>query len=110
MNILLSLKKHCIHTAAKKKYERSISRYFKNISQSTSEAIDTIEKEIDILHYFLENADIVKIRSKYPDLSGKRNIDVTLITSQSSDKWQLQYDNQAVPVIWLKSTPVRQKD
>jgi len=100
MTIELLLKNYCIQTAAKKKYEQSISQYFKNVSQLSSEALENIEKKIDILQYFLENADIGQIRSRYPDLNGKKTITVTLISSVLPHEWKLQYENVYVPVIW----------
>ncbi|MBF0451939.1 MAG: hypothetical protein HQK75_14635 [Candidatus Magnetomorum sp.] len=100
MNIELSLKNYCIQTSAKKKYEQSISHYFKQASLANDTELLNSEKEIDILKYFLENADMGHIRSKYPELNGKQNITVTLISSDQPETWQLHYHTQAVHVIW----------
>jgi pentose-5-phosphate-3-epimerase len=96
LKIELSLKNYCIHTAAKKCYERAISQYFKKNQSNHAH----IEKEIDNLKYFLENADVGQIRSIYPELSGKSRMDVNLLIADQPKKWQIQFLDQIVDVIW----------
>ncbi|KPA18573.1 hypothetical protein MHK_001204 [Candidatus Magnetomorum sp. HK-1] len=102
MNIQLTLKRYCIQTAAKKKYERSISLYFKQKSPSDHPKRIHFEKEIENLKFFLENADFGQIRSNYVELNGKKKIDAILIISDQPDKWQLNFCNQLVFVLWKK--------
>jgi len=96
MRIELSLKNYCIHTAAKKYYERAISQYFKKAQSNNAD----LEKAIDNLKYFLENADMGRIRSMYPDLSGKARLDVILIIADQPKMWHIQFLDRIVDVIW----------
>ena len=100
MNIQLKLKNFCVQTAARRMYEHNISSYFKQKLPSNDLNITNLEKKIDNLKYFLENADFSQIRSKYKELSGKKQIDITLRISEKSDNWQFQFCNQTVSVIW----------
>jgi len=96
MKIELSLNNYCIHTAAHKYQERAISRYFTNMKRDK----ELLEKEIDNLQYFLENVDAAQMRSKYPELSGKNKLVVTLIIADQPSMWQIQFSDQIVDVIW----------
>jgi len=96
MRIKLTLKNYCIHTAAKKYYERAIVQYFKKKQSDRT----YLEKEIDNLKYFLENVNISHIRSSYPELSGKSRLDVILIIEDQTKMWQIQFLGQIVDVIW----------
>jgi len=78
MKIKLKLEKHCIKTEAKKKYERLISQYFKKIKLKEDYNLLQLEKKIEGLKYFLENADFKYLRSTYPCLSGTQSINITI--------------------------------
>jgi len=97
MKIILNLKNYCIHKAAKKYYERAISQYFATQSQWHRAHL---EKEIDNLKYFLENADVGQLRSSYPLLNGQTRLSATLIITDHPDMWQIQFLDQMVDVIW----------
>jgi 5'-deoxynucleotidase YfbR-like HD superfamily hydrolase len=96
MKIKLSLKHYCIHTAAKKYQDRAIYQYFKKSQSSKAH----VEKEIDNLKFFLENADVGQIRSKYPELSGKNRLDAILTIADQPKMWQIQFMDKIVDVIW----------
>ena len=96
MKIELSLKNYCIHKAAQKYHERAIFRYLKKAQSNPAR----LEKEIDNLKYFLENADVGQMRSKYPELSGKTRLDAILIVADQPKMWQIQFSDQIVDVIW----------
>jgi hypothetical protein len=67
MEIFLDLKKHCIQTAIKRKYNQRISKYFKiNKSENT----EIIEAQIALLKEALENLNFSYLRSTYPELQG----------------------------------------
>jgi len=104
MKIKFVLQKHCIHTAARRYYEKTISQYFKKTT-SLSVNRDCLEKDIDILQYFLENADISQIRSKYPDLNGQKVLTIILdIPDLKNPKtWQFKYLDQHIDIIWKQS-------
>jgi hypothetical protein len=67
MTITLDLKKHCIQTAIKRKYNHLISNYFK---LKTSENTEIIESEISLLKEALENFYFSWLRAKNPELQG----------------------------------------
>ncbi|MDA3897489.1 MAG: hypothetical protein PF482_15240 [Desulfobacteraceae bacterium] len=67
MRIILNLKKHCIQTAIKRKYNQLISNYFK---LNPTENTEIIESEISLLKEALENFDFSWLRTTYPELQG----------------------------------------
>lgn len=67
MEIILDLKKHCIQTAIKRKYNQLISNYFK---LKTPENTEKFDPEISLLKEALENFDFSLLRSTYPELQG----------------------------------------
>lgn len=67
MEIILDLKKHCIQTAIKRKYNQLISDYFK---LKTAENTEVFESEISLLKNTLENFDFRWLRAKNPELQG----------------------------------------
>ena len=73
MKIKLDLKKHCIETELKRLYNQSLSQYFKPGSNPKQ-----TEETIDVIKSVLENSNISKLRSKYPELSGNSEADIAL--------------------------------
>jgi hypothetical protein len=72
MEFFFNLKDHCVETEGKQMYERMIRCY---LSKScTEEEKSAIESQMDLLKYFLENADFRKIRSAYPSLAGNGDV------------------------------------
>jgi len=67
MEIILDLKKHCIQTAIKRKYNQLISKYFK-LNKHENTAI--IESEISLLKDALEHLDFSHLRTTYTELQG----------------------------------------
>lgn len=65
MLIELDLRHHCIETAVKKQYNKSISQYFKTGSDKNK-----LEKQIDILKTVLEKCDFTHLRATYSELAG----------------------------------------
>ncbi|MBW1615252.1 MAG: hypothetical protein JRJ49_01710 [Deltaproteobacteria bacterium] len=85
MNIILDLKKgSCIKRSAKKKYETVLNDYFSKTVSKDKKAL--MEKEIEALKFFLENADFSGIRSAYKELSGVKNIRVALLFDKEDYK------------------------
>lgn len=116
MNISLHLKKQCIQTAAKNRYEMLMRSYFKNHKSrltdksrasdkkieadksrigkiSTIEEKEKIETEIEYLLFFLENADFAYLRHAYPQLSGVEDISVVLQIKRNSNSCKDIIDN-----------------
>ncbi|MBW1650883.1 MAG: hypothetical protein JRJ44_09485 [Deltaproteobacteria bacterium] len=84
MKIVLDLRGFCIKKSAEKKYERALNKYFnKKISEDKKAAI---EKEIEALKFFLQNADFSKLRGRYKELSGVKNIRVALLVGKQDYK------------------------
>ena len=76
MEFRFNLNKHCVETESKKIYERLIKRYLdKNCSGKEK---GDIEERMEVLKFFLENADFQTLRSAYPNLSGNVDKLVTL--------------------------------
>jgi len=63
--ISLDLSKHCIKTEIKKQYEKKLSFCLKN------KADEETEDMVEILREILETKDLVALRGKYRELSGK---------------------------------------
>jgi hypothetical protein len=77
MKIKLNLKKHCVETELKRLYNQSLFQYFKPGSNQKQ-----IEKIIEVIKSVLENSNISKLRSKYPELSGNSEADIVLTTDR----------------------------
>ncbi len=74
MRIGLELTKYCIETASRKAYERLIRKLMKR--QCADQML--IEAQLEILQYFLENADFSYLRSEYKILGGIDPVRITL--------------------------------
>jgi len=96
LKIDLKITKHCIQTEAKKKYEALISKYFKK-NTPEAEKEDCLKK-IDALKFFLSNADINNLRSKYPELSGQTEIKACLCFPASYKEMYIEtIDKKIIP-------------
>ena len=71
MQIKLDLNNHCIETELKKKYNQSISKYFKNKSSDTD-----LERQIENLNVALTTLDFGRLRKEFPALAGHHSDDV----------------------------------
>jgi hypothetical protein len=65
MKIRLDLSKHCIETAIRKQYHKTLSRYFK-----TPEQGEELLAELEALIHALESFDFQLLRRTYPELEG----------------------------------------
>ncbi len=119
MKISLHLKKQCIQTAAKNRYEMLMRSYFKKHKRSLVdnsivtgkntevdkscieknskiEDKEKIETEMLYLLFFLENADFAYLRHAYPQLSGIEDILVTIQVNHNSSSNKLNNHAQDV--------------
>jgi len=71
MKFKIDLKNHCIETALKGLYNRAISNYFKHPTKIN-------ESQIASLELALKNLNFSMLRSKYPELSGGYEEQITL--------------------------------
>jgi len=73
MQITLNLKKYCIETELKKRYNQSISEYFKTRPPNTN-----LEQQIENLKIALTTLDFGRLRKEFPVLSGHHDDEVIL--------------------------------
>ncbi len=100
MKIVFRLKKHCIETESKLKYERLIHTYFSNTCPEND--VRKMERQIEALKFFLEHADFPKLRSVYPELSGNNELPFTLVIPNNYRKIKINIDNRIVYPEWKK--------
>ncbi len=75
MKIRLDLSKHCIETAIRKQYHKTLSRYFK-----TSEQREALQAELEVLIQALESFDFRLLRRTYPEMEGHAGHEIILET------------------------------
>ncbi|MBW2592634.1 MAG: hypothetical protein JRE58_06490 [Deltaproteobacteria bacterium] len=75
MILKLDLRHHCIETAIRKLYNKSISQYFK-----TSADKEKLEKQIDILKTALEKCDFTYLRRTHSELAGHCGANAAITT------------------------------
>ena len=73
MKIILDLSNHCIETELKKRYNQSISEYFRNKSSDKN-----LERRIENLKTALMTLDFGRLRKEFPVLAGHHNVKVIL--------------------------------
>lgn len=78
MKIVLNLKKHCIETEIKRRYNHSLSQYFKADADK-----EVLEQEIGMLKTALENFDFPALRSGHKALAGNSGAMVELVGSDT---------------------------
>jgi hypothetical protein len=98
MEIKLELKKHCIQTEAKKKYEKLMGEYFKKAASGRNLSI--LENQIEALVYFLEHADFQYLRSTYTFLNGNQGgEEAVLHIPDALEDMKLIHDNKVIDII-----------
>ena len=85
MKIRLDLSRHCIETATRKQYHKTISRYFK-----TPDHREQLQAELEVLILAMERFDFSFLRRAYPELEGHGTHEVVL-----------EADDRNAPVIRL---------
>lgn len=95
MEIILDLKKHCIQTAIKRKYNQLISNYFK---LKTPENTGKFESEISLLKEALENFDFSRLRSTYPELQGG-GTDTIMISAGTDNNITISINDRIIHAI-----------
>ncbi|GAB6886646.1 hypothetical protein JCM13304A_01440 [Desulfothermus okinawensis JCM 13304] len=83
------LKNHCIETALKRLYNKSISEYFKNPTKSN-------ENKLSYLELALKNLDFPSLRSTYPELNG--NLDSPIEINFKQDKIIIKIPGRKSPI------------
>jgi hypothetical protein len=83
MEIELIFHGHCIETAARRRYERSLARCLKDRDAAVAE--EETELRLEGLKYFLEHGDFGYLRSHFPELNGNAPARVVLKFSERLD-------------------------
>mmetsp|Transcript_4917 Transcript_4917/g.2744 ORF Transcript_4917/g.2744 Transcript_4917/m.2744 type:complete len:103 (+) Transcript_4917:8612-8920(+) len=99
MEIILTLKQHCIKTAAKRRYEQLINKCFSNKCSDHEKML--IEPEIEALRFFLDNADFVRLRGIYPELSGFNELPITLLIPDNQHEMKIIYNGKIIKPEWI---------
>jgi hypothetical protein len=73
VELILDLKRHCIETAIRRRYDQALGAYFKQ-----EDARPRLEKDIELLLEALETLDFPALRGTYCPLAGKTEAPVTL--------------------------------
>ena len=87
MEIRLDLSHHCIQTAARKKYERLLSLYWQKTTVTSEQTF--LEKQIEVLKFFLEQANFMSLRSRYAVLNGGHDQLVVLSVGENLDEMKI---------------------
>jgi len=88
MILKLDLRRHCVETAVRKLYNKSISQYFK-----TGGDKEKLEKQIDILKTLLEKCDFTYLRRTYSELAGHCQADA-VITADAKNRITIVLNGQ----------------
>ena len=89
--LTLDLRKHCIETAIRKRYERCISAYFK-----TKGGHRPIEQDIELLRLALETLDFPALRAKHSVLAGASSHHVQLSLDHER-RLEIRIDGRPLP-------------
>jgi hypothetical protein len=90
MKIRLDLSSHCIETAIRKQYHKTVSLYFMEPDQR-----EQLQAELEVLIHAMERFDFSLLRRTYPELEGHCNHEVILETNDRN-----------LPVIRLKGARI----
>ena len=72
-DIPIDLHRHCIETAVRRQYSRSVSEYFRAKNPSPA-----LERRIELLKAVLERCDFPRLRAEHPELRGGSPAPVSL--------------------------------
>lgn len=97
MEIQLDLRKHCIATEVKKRYNKSVSSILKRSGSLTSGDETFLEESIELLKTALENLDFPWLRTRYPELAGKTESEV-ILGGDSSSTLSITIDSQPIKI------------
>jgi hypothetical protein len=88
--IELDVSRHCIQTAARRRYEKILSDCLR--SQVPD---DDLEKQLDLLRQALETLDFGLLRSRWPELAGGHRVNVGL--SRAEGRIVVHIDTRSFP-------------
>ena len=83
---------HCIEGASRRLYDTMVQKVVTGELQS-----DLVEDEIELLAAFLETVDFLSLRTRYPDLDGRRELEVE-ISQTAEGRFMLAWDDKRVVI------------
>ncbi|MEE4609268.1 MAG: hypothetical protein V2L15_10305 [Desulfobacteraceae bacterium] len=86
----LCLSRHCIQTAARRCYEKTLSQCLRAKSESGD-----LERRVDLLRQALETLDFGLLRSRWPELAGGSPVHVAL--SREKGRIRVHLDARSFP-------------
>jgi hypothetical protein len=93
MQIALDLSRHCIETEIKRRRNRCISRYFREVG-----ARPAIKGELELLEAALATLDFGALRIRYPALNGHSDAAVTLAREENG-RLVIRVDGATVEIL-----------
>jgi hypothetical protein len=101
VKLVLDLRRHCIETAIRHRYNAAVQTYFKQ-----EEERPMLEKEIALLLEALETLDFPALRSTYPALAGSTAARITL-SKDPAGPLTMTIDGRPLPNLAQRKTPQR---
>ena len=84
----LRVEHHCIETAARKEYRR-VQALLLGLEESTPQFLENAQS-LTLLENFLRKTDFSELRTKRPELSGGRILEVDLVEGDGPDEFELR--------------------
>jgi hypothetical protein len=91
VELILDLRRHCIETAIRRRYDQALGAYFKEESSRPQ-----IENDIELLLEALETLDFPALRGRYRPLAGKTETPV-MLSRDSQGQLSLNIDGHILP-------------
>jgi hypothetical protein len=91
VKLTLDLRRHCIETAIRRRYDQALSTYFNN-----ERARLQLEKDIELILEALETLDFPALRGTHRPLAGKTETRVTL-SRDPQGQLSIQIDGHILP-------------
>jgi len=91
VELILDLRRHCIETAIRRRYDQALGTYFKQ-----EDARPRLEKDIELLLEALETLDFRALRGAHRPLAGKIESRVTL-SRDPQGQLSIHIDGQILP-------------
>ena len=91
IELTLDLRRHCIETAIRRRYDQALGTYFKD-----ENARPRLEKDIELLLEALETLDFPTLRGTHGPLAGQTDTQVTLSRDRQGHL-AIDIDDQRLP-------------
>ena len=91
VKLTLDLRRHCIETAIRRRYDQALGTYFKD-----ENARPQLEQDIELLLEALETLDFPALRGRHGPLAGQTDSQVTLSRDRQG-RLSIGIDDQLLP-------------